>query len=278
MKYELAIAHRVCPVLAKTASHFADKFKMVEATTDSLVRALKGIRTKLFVILDGCPKEYEAIFKSKFSDMSYVDCEIILTQAIGNHQTYSKQITLLSSVVNDAEFLYFSEDDYIYKPEAFRAMMDFLRNGRFDFVTPLDHPDKYDIYRWRPILSSEIRVSNYCHWRDVDSTCCTFMSKSATFLRAKRSLAYYAEGGSDFLMWLLLTKKGCYSLGYVLSGVLQYIIGRPRNWMSLIPMLAWFRFGPKLIFAPRFRLWSPVPSLAVHLCVPSLPPFSDRLI
>ena len=62
MKYELAIAHRVCPALAKVAARFTDKFEMVKTTTTSLANAIKGIRVKLIVILDGCPAEYEWLY------------------------------------------------------------------------------------------------------------------------------------------------------------------------------------------------------------------------
>ena len=275
MKYTLAIAHRVCPALAKTASHFTGKFEMVKATTASLANAIAGIRTKLVVILDGCPDEYARLFDATFSKMPGVDYERIATPGIGNFATYARQMDILCGA--DAKYLYFSEDDYIYKKEAFLAMMDFLEQPEVDFVTPLDHPDFYqpDLER---TSSGRIRISNFCHWREIGSTCCTFMLKSETYRRAEKSLGYYAEGGSDYIMGMLLTKKGVYSPKTVFGGIGKYLFAHKRNWMLLIPALAWARLGLRLVLAPRFRLWSPIPSLAVHLCKPSLPPLWKEII
>lgn len=275
MKYRLAIAHRVCPALAKTASNFASKFEMVKATAISLSKAIKGIDVKTTVILDGCSREYEQFFDSVFGGCK--GYSRISTPAIGNAATYAKQLEILSRDASEAEYLYFSEDDYLYRSCAFLAMMDFLKVGGVDFVTPLDHPDGYQPDRERE-NAGVIRVSAHCHWREAASTCCTFMLKSSTFLAARKSLAYYTHGCADYLMWLLLTKKGVYSPSCVFGGATKYIFGRPRNWMNVIPACAWLKLGPRLLLAPRFRLWSPMPSLAVHLCKPSLPPFAKEVL
>ena len=275
VKYDLSIAHRVCPALAKTASHFAAKYDMVKATTSSLARAISGLRVKLTVIFDGCPDEYERLFEDAFGGgrMQGVDYFPVATPSIGNAATYAKQLEILSADAAEAKFLYFSEDDYLYREDAFRAMMAFLQVEGVDIVTPLDHPDAYQRDReWTN--AGRIRFSAHCHWREVASTCCTFMLKSATMPRAFKSLSYYSKGGSDFVMGMLLTRKGMYSPRNVLGGALRWLFGRPRNWMCAIPFLAWLKLGPRLLFAPRFRLWSPMPTLAVHLCRPSLPPFA----
>ena len=40
----------------------------------------------------------------------------------------------------------------------------------------------------------------------------------------------------------------------------------------LLPLMAWAKHNVRLFFTPRFSLWSPVPSLAVHCCSTSVPP------
>lgn len=277
MKYQLAIVHRVCPVLAKTAAVYSDKLAMVEATTDSLAKALLGVRTRLIVLLDGCGDEYAHLFDRFFANgqVPGVDYERIATDAIGNHATYRRQLELLSESAQEARFLYFSEDDYIYETGAFRAMMAFLEEPGVDFVTPLDHPDSYA--KDNPnVAESIIRCSQDCHWRSVASTCCTFMLKSETLARARKSLSYYAEGGTDFVMGELLTKRDVYSARKVLGGALRYVLTR-RNWMTAIPAYSWLKLGLRLPLAPRFTIWSPMPTLAVHLCKPSLPPHYAKL-
>ena len=278
MKYDIAIAHRVCPVLAKTASHFTDKFKMVEATTSSLAKALEGIKVKLFVILDGCPNNYEVLFESIFSNMPDVDYEVILTPAIGNHATYAKQVELLSSVADDAKFVYFSEDDYIYKPEAFRAMIGVLMYDGVDFATPLDHPDRYS-HLVPERLRVEIRASPYCHWREVGTTCCTFMTKSDTFKKLKKRISVYGEGLSDGQLWLGLTKDCVFSPSATIGAALRYLFGirKTEFGFEFMTLATWLYFKWRLLFYKRYRLWGPIPSLAVHLCTPSLPPLWESI-
>ena len=277
MKYELAIAHRVCPVLAKTASHFIDKFKMVEATTTSLATAINGIRTKLFVILDGCPEDYELLFKRTFSNLPEVDYEIVKTPSIGNHPTYAKQVDLLSAV--DAEYVYFSEDDYIYTHNAFKAMMDFLGNKGVDFVTPLDHPDRYSLPLIPERRRVEIRVSSFCHWREVGTTCCTFMTTSTTFRKAERRISTYGEGLSDIELWIGLTKDCVFSPSATIGAALRYLFGlrKAEYGLEFMVLSAWRHFKWRLFFFKRYRLWGPMPSLAVHLCKPSLPPLWENI-
>ncbi len=279
MKYELAIAHRVCPALARGAARFTDKFEMVKATTASLASAIKGIRVRLVVILDGCPAEYERLFDDTFGgeEMASVDYERISTSAIGNHATYAKQLEVLSACVKDAGYVYFSEDDYIYRRDAFRAMMDFLKGPDVDFVTPLDHPDRYShVIPERKRV--EVRVSGYCHWRDVGTTCCTFMTTSSTFIKTRKLLECYGKGGCDGTLWLGLTKDSIFNVYATLGVLLRYLTGRDKTWARCIAVSAWRFHKLKLLFSRHYRLWGPMPTLAVHLATSSLPPFAEALM
>ena len=114
----LTVAHRVCPALSKAASGYADKFSMVRDCSASLLAALKGVDVRLVVILDGCGDEYAALFSG---------AEIVRTDSIGNQATFAKQMEILCAA--DSEFVYFSEDDYLYRPEAFAAMLQFMSGG-----------------------------------------------------------------------------------------------------------------------------------------------------
>ena len=282
MKYTLAIAHRVCPALAKTASHYTDKFEMVKATTDSLAAALKGVSTHLLVILDGCDERYEQLFDETFGEgaVDAVDYERVSTPAIGNHPTYLKQFEWLDGQVNEAEFLYFSEDDYIYDHDAFRQMIEFCRVKGVDFVTPLDHPDRYSHFVAESVLS-EIRVGTSRHWRTVGTSCCTFLVGRETFKRARRQIASYGYGASDGNLWHGLTKDAMFSFKYTIGMVVRYIFGHrggPEHWGDFLVLTSWLYHKWRLFFYRRYRLWGPMPSLAIHLCVPSLPPFSETLL
>lgn len=259
MKYELAIAHRVCPALAKTASHFSDKLEMVRAATASLANAIRGIKTRLVVILDGCPAEYKRLFDDSFASANCdIDYECIETPAIGNAATYAKQMEILSGLAEDTKHLYFSEDDYIYTPNAFRAMIEFLSHDGVDFVTPLDHPDRYShiVPESRRV---EVSVSEFCHWREVGTTCCTFMCKSETFAKAKRQLEAYGKGSSDGALWLGITKDNIYNPSSTILAALRYLAGRRREndttGLEFTTLAAWRYHRLNLLTYPRFRLW-----------------------
>ena len=164
MKYDIVIAHRVCPFLSKAAIGFRDKRSMVVATTASMAVALRGLVVRLVVILDGCP-DYEDIFVDAFGFSESIDLEIVRTGAIGNQATWGKQLEILSSVSN-SDLVYFSEDDYIYSADAFQAMLDFIKTTDVDFVTPLDHPDRYN-ERLEKIHPSYVLVSKFCRLRQL---------------------------------------------------------------------------------------------------------------
>lgn len=275
MKYDVAIAHRVCPVLAGSAAGFSDKFAMVKATTASLAAAMRGLRVKLVVILDGCPIEYERLFDDTFSDIGD-NYSRTSTNSIGNKATYAKQVEILSSYTKDAKYLYFSEDDYLYREYALAAMADFLDRPGVDFVTPLDHPDRYSI-SFPQSKKSEIRVSRFCHWREVGSTCCTFMVKSETFLKTVARLSAYSRGVTDTSTWLGLTKDRVFSpsanIGAIFTCLYRLIRYRRKEYNLWVPA-TWYYHKWRLLFWRRYRLWGPMPTLAVHLCGPSLPPIS----
>jgi hypothetical protein len=279
MKYKLVIAHRVCPKLAEVAALYDDKFLMVKDAAMSLAASLSGIRTKLVVILDGCDDTYRELFDSIFGNgkVRGVDYEVLRTPAIGNHSTYACQLDVLMSYINQGEYFYFSEDDYIYVNEAFHAMIDFLNKAGVDFITPLDHPDRYS----SSIPESQrvaIRVSKYCHWREVGTTCCTFMTSQNVFKETLRQLSCYGKGGCDGTLWLGLTKDGVFNIVRTLWELIRYVVNGRRDWSKCIVVSAWKYHHFHLLTSPKYHLWGPMPSLAVHLAKPSLPPFTERLL
>ena len=279
MKYELAVAHRVCPVLAKTAAYYDDKLEMVKVTARSLASALNGIHVKLIVILDGCSVEYEQLFDNMFSGLKNLDYERISTPAIGNQATYAKQHEWLSAQADKSEFLYFSEDDYLYRKDAFFVMMRFLKNDYVDFVTPLDHPDRYG-YIVPENRRTEIRVSEDCHWREVGTTCCTFMTKSQTFHMASRRLSDYGSGCGDAPMWIGLTKNSIFMQSATIGAALRYLFYQRKtpDGLEFMTLAAWRWYKWRLPFGHKYRLWSPMPTQAIHLCKPSLPPFYEKMM
>ncbi|MDO4801656.1 MAG: hypothetical protein Q4A15_05785 [Prevotellaceae bacterium] len=275
MKYELTIAHRVCPILAKTAFGYSDKFSMVNATTESLKKALLGVKTRLVVILDGCDKQYNNLFIECFKDEPNILLEIVETPAIGNSATYGKQLEILYAAQTD--YVYFSEDDYVYMDSAFRRMIDFMSQSGVDFVTPLDHPDRYIPSLMRPVPAS-VRITQDTHWRSTGTTCLTFMTKSSILRNTAPILSSYVKKREEGSMWLGLTKENVFNFKLLIKAGLYHLFGIKQSFLDILPLCAWKRHHLRIILTRKHTLWSPIPTLAVHLCTASLPLHSEEII
>ena len=270
MKHEITITHRVCPVLSKTACRYADKLEMVKACSASLYAALADVDYRLIVILDGCGPEYEPLFPG---------AEIIHTNGIGNQATFAKQLEILAAA--DTPFVFCSEDDYLYKPGAVKAMLQFLKEGGAGgFVTPIDHPDRYNGSVSEPCVS-EVRVSPVCHWRECGTTCLTFLTSSEAFKKCVPVFKTYVGGEQDSVTWLGITKYGLFSPVVLYRSLISFIgrcLGKDVWFGKFIPLMAWYRHKFRLLAGRRYRLWSPMPSLAFHLSSNTVPPCGSDAI
>lgn len=278
MNYDIVIAHRVSPALSKTSVGFTTKRDLVCSTTRSLAEALERFdgRIRLIVILDGCPPEYEAVFRRFFPDSGAVRMDFVRTPEIGNQATFAKQIEVLLAA-EDADLVYFSEDDYLYAPDAFKAMAKFIRHSGAAFVTPLDHPDRYNQRLEKP-RPSAIRVSAHSHWRTVGTSCLTFMTSRDVLLRSHEALETYARGAMDGTMWLGITKEDVFNPAILFRAAIFFLFRVKAGFGAFMPLCAWKSHGACLLTRPRFDLWAPMPTLAVHLSSTSLPLFAEKFM
>jgi hypothetical protein len=264
--YDLAVAYRICPHLSRTPPPvFADsKYNLAGLCLRSFKASLDGLRVKLWVILDNCPKEYEDLFTSLWpgDDLVFVRCP-----GIGNAATFGKQIEVLAGQ-NDAEFVYFAEDDFFYLPGRFHLMLDLIRNhADVDFCSPYDHPDFYNhsfhLHHMR-IKSEQGQV-----WKTANGTVCTFLTRQSTLQQTRSTLFSYARKNSDATMWLSLTKQ------HVLNPcdlLVQPFIFPFRGWSLAC---AWCFNWRQILFGRRYTLWIPVPALATHMVAALLAPYVD---
>lgn len=112
MQYDLAIAYRVYPGISKSPAFYStDKLALAELGLRSLRLALGDLRTRLYAILDGCPPEYEALVLRYFPAEH---TEIVHRQRAGNAATFIEQLDYLLEQPH-AKFVYFAEDDYLYR-------------------------------------------------------------------------------------------------------------------------------------------------------------------
>src|SRR5579864_984045 len=110
-KYDLAVAYRVYPRVSGPALDLPfgdDKYSLSEVCLRSFKESLGNLRVKMWAILDGCPPEYEVMFRKYFDDSELV---IVTLDSVGNLQTFATQIEMLLGQ-SDADLVYFAEDDY----------------------------------------------------------------------------------------------------------------------------------------------------------------------
>lgn len=263
MDCDLTVAYRVYPKISKTpALHPDDKRKLVEACLRSFAGALGGLRTRVIALLDGCPDVYEDLFRSALPD---VKLQIERLPGVGNRATFGIQIDRLLDA--ESPFVYFAEDDYFYLPRGLEKLVAFAR--AFDdvgFATPFDHPDLYRLKLHQH--GSQVRVHGDRHWRTSASACLTFLARRDVLRRTQRVLRSYCDGNLDASMWLALTKEQ-------LSPRTVLALRRSEPWTSGIPVRAWRRTWRDVAFGARFRLWTPMPTLATHVEKADLAPLVD---
>jgi hypothetical protein len=161
-RYDLAVAYRIYPQVSKTPIVFRDdKYKLAQLCLSSFKKSLGDVKTKVWVLLDNCPIEYEGLFQRYFDAD---DLEFVRLAGIGNLATFELQLDiLLNQTVSES--VYFAEDDYFYLPNQFEEMIEFLReNEGVHFVSPNDHLDYYTwdllsslTFNWAAVLADELR-------------------------------------------------------------------------------------------------------------------------
>jgi hypothetical protein len=266
MAYDLAVAYRIYPQVAKPAqglplSH--DKLRLAEACLRSFRESLGTLRVKIWALLDGCPPEYEDLFRRYFEA---TDLVLIPLNGAGNLATFGKQIDILLNQL-DSDVVYFAEDDYLYLPNQFHAMIDFLRAHKdVDFISPYDHLDCYTLELHN--RAKWLRVFADHHWRTASSTCLTFLTTRATLEQTAHVFRTYRQRNSDASLWLSLTKQSIWN-------PLKLVPTGTNLWQTKIRLKAWIHGWRQILFGSRRQLWVPLPGIATHLDANALSPTID---
>jgi hypothetical protein len=266
-KYDLAVAYRIYPKVAKTASGLpfsSDKAQLAEVCLQSFRKSLGTLRAKIWVLLDGCPPHYAEMFRRYFAEE---DLTLLPLPGIGNYGTFNRQIEILLEQ-NESELIYFAEDDYFYLPGQFRHMVDFLQADQdVAFVSPYDHRDAYTM----PLHETRALVREYGghHWRTGASTCLTFLTTRSILRRTQSIFRTYARRNYDCSLWLSLTKERVCQ-----PWVWARLAGRqPFTWKIIAK--AWLFGWRQILFGKKQRLWTPVPGMATHMDTNALSPGID---
>jgi len=266
-RYDVAVAYRIYPQVAKPARGLPfsdDKLRLSEICLRSFKESLDGLRVKVWVLLDGCPDGYANLFRKYFDPQDLI---LLPVPAMGNRATFGNQVEILLRQT-ESDLVYFAEDDYVYLPNLFPHMVEFLRAHRdVDFVSPYDHLDCYSLAIHRH--PKWLRVHAGHHWRTAASTCLTFLTRKETLRQKQRAFLTYCRRNKDCSLWLSLTKRSIFN-------PFQFLRFAPTSPLfAKIIAKAWFFGARQILFGKRMSLWVPIPAIATHLDSQALSPTID---
>lgn len=253
-KYDLVVAYRIYPKISKIPPAFpADKYKLAELCLDSFKKSIEGLKVKIYVLLDNCPKEYEKLFLDRFP---IGDIELMNVN-LGNKGSFKKQIEILSSQ-NESEIVYFAEDDYFYI-DNIKEMVELIKSGSADFVTPYEHPSCYSDGH---VVEKQTISFGKRKYISAQHTCLTFMTSKSTLKKNKRYLKIFSDWfGSDFVVW------GCVTLGNKYFRYIKLLTDPKKYTLENIKVFGvMFVFAiHRFIFNKKYRLYMPVNTIATHM-------------
>jgi hypothetical protein len=242
--YDLVVAYRIYPKpSASRPPIFADdKFKLAELCFKSFKASLGNLRVKLWVLLNNCPPEYEAMFKSLWPAEDLV---LVRFSGVAASTTLHEQSRILREQT-DAEIVFLSEDDYFHLPGQFQIAVNFLKQNS------------------DAKLSTETREFDGKKWRSSISTTHTFLARRSALIESgklfqKLHQKFHGQVSPDLAMWMALTKKRVFNP----VKFLKWSITK-RYWAGSI-FLAWFYCWRQVLFGRKFALWTPYPSIATHM-------------
>jgi hypothetical protein len=254
-RFELAVCYRIYPRLSgDPILGFRDKRVMVHINLETFRAAIGNLKIKVWLLLDNCPPDYEKLAATILSD---IPLEFVRLKGEGNEATFTRQIDILSRQ-EDAEVVYFIEDDYLHLPGALERGVAFLKRHReADALTLADHADYHRRYVDR-VRSPQYDEEGH-RWRKVVATALTFMIRRNALLRAGEVLKTFTAGNSDLGLWMALTKFRVFNPWCCIRGFGdgKFIPGSQA--------LAWWHAWRYILFGKRLTLWAPTPTLATHL-------------
>ncbi len=217
----------------KNRPDFYSKLVCLYSFIDSVLMIDEEV--KLIFMNDGPIQDDKIEVMKKYGD-------IISLPSLGNSPSFREALNLALNL-SDSDLVYFAEDDYLYKPEAFKNMLlAFKELPNVDYITLFDHSDRY--IRKDDSLGGKCKIfiTINLHWRTCESTCMTFGARVSTFKK---------------------DKKKFYSIS---------ILDIPEDrilWRFLLGQKKYFYKFPKRI------LVSPIPSLCSHIDLNGLAPIVD---
>jgi len=181
-------------------------------------------------LLDGCSDYWQFEIHKVFLPFgqSLNQYQFVVLDGIGNKPSFLKQLEMALDGPDD-EFVYFAEDDYLYRPMAVAKMLGIYHPNFMGFYSPYDHIDRYVRGDDRE-LNAGIIIADGWHWRTAESTTMTFgaprhvIKKTADIIREHacegRNMWYPIIDGS-YILWSPIPSRIKYGVGYRLQAANQ---------------------------------------------------------
>lgn len=181
----------------------------------SVVNAYREVNPYVVFLCDHCGPEYKEIIET----ICPFNKEIIFTN-VGIHENAKMQYDF----IKDDDIYLFQECDYLYLPNTGNSMLEAAR--KFDFISPYDHPDKYDLKE-----VSEIQLAGDRHWKTTISTTSTFMARREKIMEQLDLFKSY--GWEDHKRWVDLGTKG-YKLWTPIPAIATHMVAN-----CISPVIDW---------------------------------------
>jgi hypothetical protein len=188
---------------------------VIKACFLSLDEALRPFPHSIHVLGDRLSEDLKTFFE-RFADR---DPAIKVHLKDCDSGESIRQSLLLALSVPDGEWVYFCEDDYLHRPNAFICIDELIQSKsevlRFEpsrwfmkllfrnankaplVIHPTDYPDRYEPMRRQFSLLFMTRLN---HWRQISSTTHTFMAEAGTIRRYKEIIRQSSLPPEDFYL------------------------------------------------------------------------------
>jgi hypothetical protein len=227
------------------------KPELIKICFQSLIDSLQGVDHKIIVLGDKLSDDMVLFFKS-------FKVELILG-SYGNDASI-RETFKIAGALQDDEWVYFCEDDYLHQANSFQVIDNFLneRNEIFKrkvrpynlstfrnlakhdlFIHPADNPYQYLSRYRKPAI---IVASKDCHWRQIPSVTFTFLTKASSVKKYMSIFMECSHKANDrrmsrkiFGRFSLFTKAICFTPLPGLSSHMHRDIMSPFvNWEKLV--------------------------------------------
>jgi hypothetical protein len=144
-------------------------------------------------------------------------------------------------------------------------MIEVLKDRYADFVTPYDHADFYSL-RIHDFPVQVMFIHGW-HWRNVASSCMTFMTTRKTLMKTRGVFHLYSVTKVwDLALWAILTKYN------IRNPRRMYRITKQQRYRYRAYLKAW-RYSPiQTLFGKKYTLLAPIPAIATLMQISGIAP------